>query len=107
MSGSSLNGARVSSECSGRAGRPIDRSVQQGRSDETKASVGKMPTTSVCRFDLAIEALDGVDLLELGAVLLPERHSAEHIELRFVHDRGELGQLRPHLVCDRAPPTAF
>lgn len=54
-------------------------------------------------FDLAVEALQGVGGVQLGAMLPGERHVRRHVLLGLVHDRGELLGLGPELVGDLAP----
>ena len=53
--------------------------------------------------DLAVDALDRIDRVQLGAMLPGEGHVGEHVMLGLVHDGGELGDLGPDLVGDRAP----
>jgi hypothetical protein len=76
--GSSLNGAMsFQSDVAGRAGRPIRRFVRADYAARRMiaCSLGKMPTTSVLRFDLAIEPLTrssarvGVGGVDLRAVI--------------------------------------
>jgi hypothetical protein len=67
------------------------------------SSFGKIPTTSVQPLDLAIEAIDRMGAVQLGAVLDRKGHIGEHVGLSFVHEGGELGQLGTGLVGDAAP----
>ena len=104
MKGSSLNGAMVfsvmylarwtahSSFCSSRrAPTETDDSVVVG---EDADDVGPA-------LDLAVDALDRVNRVQLGAMPLREGHVAEHVVLGFVHDGGELGHLGPVLASAR------
>ena len=43
--------------------------------------------------DLAVEALDGVSGVKLGAMLLRKGHVGQHIGLGIVHQRGEPGRI--------------
>lgn len=67
------------------------------------SSLGKMPTTSVRRFDLAVEALDRIRAVKLCPMLFREGHVGENVRLGIIEDGGELRHLRPDLVGDGAP----
>ena len=52
--------------------------------------LGEMPTTSVLRLDLAVETLDRIRRVQLGAVLLQEGGVAgEHVGFGIIHDGSE------------------
>src|SRR6266550_9249596 len=53
--------------------------------------------------DLAIEPLERVGAVQLGAMLGREAHVGQHVCLGLIHQRRELGDARPGLVCDLAP----
>ena len=53
--------------------------------------------------DLAVEALDGVGAVELGAVLPRECHVGQHAAFGLIHDCGELQRLWTDLVGHGAP----
>jgi hypothetical protein len=53
--------------------------------------------------DLAVQALEWVDRMQLGPVGCREAHIGQHVGLAVVHQRGELGQRRSELVGDLAP----
>lgn len=53
--------------------------------------------------NLAVEALDRVSRVQLGAVLLRESHVGQHVGLGVVHDCRQLRHLGPDLVGDGAP----
>ena len=56
--------------------------------------------------DLAVEALEGVRAVQLGAVLGGEGHGGQDVHLAVVHELGELGPPRAELVRDVAPDLA-
>jgi hypothetical protein len=53
--------------------------------------------------DPAVEALDRVRAVQLGAMLLGEGHVGQHVGLGMVHDGGELRHLGPDLIGHAAP----
>jgi hypothetical protein len=53
--------------------------------------------------DLAVEALDWVDTVQLGTMWSGEGHLGQHIGFSLIPERGELGQLGTRLVGDPAP----
>jgi hypothetical protein len=53
--------------------------------------VGEDADHIVAPLDLAVEALDWVGRVQLGAVLGRERHVGEHVGLGLVQEGGELG----------------
>lgn len=53
--------------------------------------------------DFAIEALDGVGAVDLGAVLAREVHVGEHVMLGGIHQLGQLRHSRAELVGHSAP----
>ena len=53
--------------------------------------------------DLAVEAFERVRAVELCPMLGWETHVGQHIRLGVVHQRCELGQLRPELIGNGAP----
>jgi hypothetical protein len=94
--------------CSGRAGRPIRRSAPGGsrRRGNNRRIVGEDADDLGASLDLAVEALDRIGRVQLGAMGGREAHVGEHVGLGFVHQRGELGQLRAQLIGDPAPLAA-
>ncbi len=72
----------------------------------TAASLGKMPTTSAAPLDFAVQSLQRIGGVDLGAVLRGEVHVGEHVGLGLVQQAGEFGHARPHLVGDLAPLLA-
>ena len=67
------------------------------------ASLGKMPTTSVRRLISPLSRSSGLVECSLARCCCREGHVGQHVGLGLVHEAGELGQLRPELVGDRAP----
>lgn len=56
--------------------------------------------------DLAVEAFQRVRAVQLGTMLRREGHIGQHIGLGCVHQRRELRNRWPELVCDAAPLLA-
>ena len=56
--------------------------------------------------DLAIQSLQRIGAVQLGAVLGREAHVGQHVGLSLIHQGGELWQLGPELVGDAAPLRA-
>ena len=79
--------------------------LQQERSDETGDGVvvWKDPHHVRSALNFAIETLNGVCGVDLGAMLLGEAHVGQNIVLCFIHDGRELGYLGSDLIGNRAP----
>jgi hypothetical protein len=56
-------------------------------------------------FDFAIEALDGIGGVQLGAVSLRKSHEGQNIVLGTVHQGGEFGDLQLDCASARNPIT--
>ena len=93
----------------GHVARPLDRPfvvllVQDGADQAGDGGlVGKDADDIGPAFDLAIEALQRIGRVELGAVLLGEAHVGQHVGLGLVHQVRQLGHLGAELVGHLAP----
>ena len=67
------------------------------------ASFGKMPNDIGSTFDLGVEALQWVRAVDLHPMRLREGHEREYIRFRFVHQVGELRELRSQLIGHCSP----
>ncbi len=86
-------------------GGPLVGLLEEDGADEPNHGglVGKDPDHVGAALDLAVETLDRVCGMQLGAVSGGEVHVGEHVLLGGVHQRGELRHLRAELVGDGAP----
>jgi hypothetical protein len=86
-------------------GGPFIGLFQQNGADQAGdgALVGKDADDIGAALDLAVEALDGVGAVDLGAVLAREVHVGEHVMFGGVHQFGQLRHFRAELVGDAAP----
>ena len=85
--------------------RPFVVLLEQDRPDQTDDGVlvGEDADDIGAPLDLAVEALDRVGRVQLGAVLRRKAHIGEHVGLGFIHEDGKLGQFGPELVGNLAP----
>ena len=58
------------------------------------------------QLDLTVQALDGIGGVELDAMFFRESHVGQHVGFGIVHQRGQLGEVGPHLISDGAPLLA-
>ncbi len=54
--------------------------------------------------DFAVDTLQRIGRVQLGAVLLGEGHIGQDVGLGLVHEIGQLGRLGTELVGDLTPP---
>ena len=71
----------------------------------TAVSLGKMPTTSLRRFNSLLSRSSGLVLHSWARCWRGEVHVGEHVGLRLVHQRGKLRYAGPRLIGDLAPLT--
>lgn len=85
--------------------RPIRRSVRAGvpRPDGLWRRRWEDTDHVGAPLDLAVEALDRICGMQLGAVFLREGHVGQHVGLGVVEDGSEPGHLGPDLVGDGTP----
>jgi len=57
-------------------------------------------------FDFAVQPLDRVGAMQLGAVRLREAQIGQHVGLHVIHHGGQLGRFEAELVRDLAPLRA-
>jgi len=81
---------------------------QQQRVDEAgdRGIAGENTNDVSAAFDFAVQPLDRVGGVELGAVLLGEGHAGQHVSLSVIYDGRQLWHLRPDLVSDGTPLSA-
>src|SRR5215813_10730074 len=93
------------SDVSGALNGPLIVLLEQDRADEANDCilVWEDADDIGASLDLAIEALERVGGMQLGAVLAWEAHVGKNVRLGLVHHGGELWNLWPQLIGD-APP---
>ena len=79
--------------------------LQQQRADQADDGrfVWKDTDDVAAPLDLAVEPLQGVGRVDLGAMLGRELHVGQHVSLRFVHEGSQFRHTRAGLICDLAP----
>jgi len=85
--------------------RPFVVLLEQDRADQANDGIliGEDADDFRSPLDLAVEALDRVGRVQLGAVLRRKAHIGEHVGLGFIHEDGKLGQFGPEPVGNLAP----
>ena len=68
--------------------------------------VGKDADDFAASLDLAVEPLQRIGGVQLGAMLGGKAHVGQHIGLGFIHESGQLGHARPGLIGDVTPLLA-